>query len=477
MPKRKPSSGPASSPTIDPDVQVILSGFDRLPTLTEPHERASLYEDLGNCYCNLNMYARCIQMFGKSLDEAIVAAGDTEPIRGKLAEFIIHLLGEAGFDKARTVIEGCSSEFIIERLIKAKRAAIDRHTRREEMDRQYSALKSIVGESQHTLEVCAQITKYANTSLSVLITGPSGSGKELVARALHDLSNRRQDLSNRRQKPLIVTNCAEGPESLIESRLFGHKKGAFTGAVVDQKGLIEAARGGTLFLDEIGELPISLQPKLLRILETREFYRLGDVNSRRVKVRYIAATNRDLLKMVKEERFREDLYSRLRGVEITLKPLEDRLEDLPLLARHFIQEHGVATEHAAFSPYDILKWVEADYLFYQLSHKATNWSIWDLRNVILRAQAEGRLQHRGDYPIVDRLEARVQNAPKEGIGSTLYTLTQLENYDLQIAQERCSRQRDVAKLLGKSETWVSRRKASKDTPRENTSRARPRPDT
>ena len=178
-------------------------------------------------------------------------------------------------------------------------------------------------------QVFSIIERVAPTTLTALITGETGTGKELASRAMHRLSNREQG-------PFVIFDCGAAPDSLIESELFGHEKGAFTGAVAAREGVFEAADGGTLFLDEIGELPLDLQPKLLRVLEQRELRRVGGSKVRSVDVRIVAATNRDLLKEVQAGRFREDLYYRLAVVELQLPPLRDRIEDLPLLVSHLL---------------------------------------------------------------------------------------------------------------------------------------------
>jgi DNA-binding NtrC family response regulator len=193
------------------------------------------------------------------------------------------------------------------------------------------AIGGIVGESEVLRAVLQQIELVADTDATVLITGESGTGKELVARAIHERSHRRKG-------PLVRVNCACIPESLFESELFGYVRGAFTGALRDRPGRFEAAQGGTLMLDEIGEVPLAMQPKLLRVLQEKEFERVGETRPRKIDVRIVAATNRDLAAEVEAGRFRADLFYRLNVFPIENPPLRDRREDIPLLAEHFIKE-------------------------------------------------------------------------------------------------------------------------------------------
>jgi transcriptional regulator with GAF, ATPase, and Fis domain len=188
----------------------------------------------------------------------------------------------------------------------------------------------IVGESDAVQAVLQQVELVADTDATVLITGESGTGKELVARAVHERSPRRKG-------PLVRVNCAAIPESLFESELFGYVRGAFTGALNDRPGRFEAAQGGTLMLDEIGEVPLAMQPKLLRVLQEKELERVGETRARKIDVRIVAATNRDLAAEVAAGRFRADLFYRLNVFPIDNPPLRDRREDIPLLAEHFIQ--------------------------------------------------------------------------------------------------------------------------------------------
>ena len=193
--------------------------------------------------------------------------------------------------------------------------------------------EEIVGQSRALKAVLKQVETVAPTDSTVLIFGETGSGKELVARAIHDLSSRRQ-------ATFVNLNCAAIPTGLLESEMFGHEKGAFTGAIAQRIGRFELAHRGTMFLDEVGEIPLELQTKLLRVLQEREFERLGSSRTIRTDARLVAATNRDLAAMVEERLFRADLYYRLNVFPITVPPLRDRPDDIPLLVRYFVQQYA-----------------------------------------------------------------------------------------------------------------------------------------
>jgi two-component system response regulator PilR (NtrC family) len=196
---------------------------------------------------------------------------------------------------------------------------------------------NIIGRSDLMLEVFRMIETIAKTTSTVLITGESGTGKDLVARAVHYNSLRRE-------RPFVALNCGGMPETLLESELFGHNRGAFTGADTNKRGLLEVAERGTVFLDEIGEMNQTMQVKLLRVLQDRKFRRLGGTEEQQADIRVIAATNQDLLKMVAEGRFREDLYYRINVIQVHLPPLRDRRDDVPLLAEHFLAKYAKASE-------------------------------------------------------------------------------------------------------------------------------------
>ncbi|WP_303905577.1 sigma-54-dependent transcriptional regulator [Thiohalomonas denitrificans] len=213
----------------------------------------------------------------------------------------------------------------VERILKQGELARHNEVLKSELSRAYP-IEGIIGTCSAMQEVFARIQKVAPADTTVLILGESGTGKELVARAVHEHSARRK-------APIITVNCAAIPEGLIESELFGHEKGAFTGAVESHRGLVEAADGGTLFLDEIGELPLEAQARLLRVLQEGEIRRVGSTQSRKADIRLVAATHRNLQKRVNDGRFRNDLYFRLHVMEIALPPLRNRGDDIEELAR------------------------------------------------------------------------------------------------------------------------------------------------
>ena len=191
----------------------------------------------------------------------------------------------------------------------------------------------IVGQSAALREVLQQVEMVATTDSTVLLLGETGTGKELIARAIHDRSYRKN-------RPLVRVNCAAIPSGLLESELFGHERGAYTGAMTQRIGRLEVADQGSLFLDEIGDIPLELQPKLLRVLQEREFERLGSTMTRKVNVRVVAATHRNLEEMIIGKQFRSDLYYRLNVFPISIPPLRERPEDIPLLVRRFAQQCG-----------------------------------------------------------------------------------------------------------------------------------------
>ena len=233
--------------------------------------------------------------------------------------------------------------------------------------RQLADRFGIVGEAPAMVSAITKLLQVAPTDLTVLVTGETGTGKEVFAHALHELSTRKK-------YPFVSVNCGAIPETLLESELFGAEKGAFTGAVEQRKGFFEAAHKGTIFLDEIGEMPIGTQVKLLRILESGEFSRLGSSDMQKVDVRVVAATNRDLLYEVRQGRFRQDLFFRLNSVNIHLPPLRQHLDDIPLYVEYFAER--VADRSAL-----VFDGIDPDAIVL-LSQQAWQGNVRELRNII-----------------------------------------------------------------------------------------------
>lgn len=249
---------------------------------------------------------------GGSIDRAV------EAMKEGAEDFLTKPLDD---DKLRVLLESVVSDIRQSREARALEASLDRDGR----------LGGLVGRSAAMRELYQSIELVASSDASALITGESGTGKEVVARTIHELSSRRSG-------PFVSVNAAAMPESLIESELFGHERGAFTGAIRSRAGCFEQADGGTLFLDELAEMPIALQPKLLRVLEDGQIRRLGGSRETRYDVRVLAATNSTPAVALQEGRLREDLFFRLNVFELTLPPLRDRIDDLPILCQHFIRE-------------------------------------------------------------------------------------------------------------------------------------------
>jgi len=290
----------------------------------------------------------------------------------------------------------------------------------------------VIGNSAAMRAVYELVARVAPTTATVLLEGESGTGKELVAHAIYSLSERRNG-------PFIRINCAALPENLIESELFGHEKGAFTGAHERKAGRFELADGGTLFLDEIGELPLPLQAKLLRALQERSFERVGGVKTIQVDVRIIAATNRDLAKEMQAGRFREDLYYRLNVFPIRVPPLRERREDIPLLVQHFLQRTGNYGRNKSVTPA----------VMERLVNYAWPGNVRELQNVVERmaiisAGQEITLEYLPDFSFPGGKTPHLFTLPAEGI-----SLEEVEQSLLKQAMERTNgNQSQAARLLG-----------------------------
>jgi two-component system, NtrC family, response regulator AtoC len=250
-------------------------------------------------------------------------------------EGAIEAMRKGAFDYIVKPVRLKELRLILERAMRFRKLEEDNRVLRQEIKRSWS-LGEMIGKSPAMRTVFDLVLRVSQAPANVLINGESGTGKEMVARAVHFNGPRRD-------KPFVAINCAAIPETLLESELFGHAKGSFTGAVQQRRGLFEEAQGGTIFLDEIGDMPGSLQVKLLRVIQERKIKRLGENVFQDVDIRIIAATHKDLRAEIKAGRFREDLFYRLSVIPILIPPLRERKEDIPLLAEHFVAKYGAAS--------------------------------------------------------------------------------------------------------------------------------------
>ena len=301
----------------------------------------------------------------------------------------------------------------------------------ENTGKRYS-FDSILGKSRSLKEVVELAKKVSGTDVPVLLTGETGTGKEVFAQAIHDNSSRRQ-------KSFVAINCSSFTKELLESEMFGHKAGAFTGAVKDKKGLFEEADKGTIFLDEIGEIAFDLQAKLLRILETGEFIKLGDTKLTKVNVRVIAATNRDLQKEIAEEHFREDLFYRLSVFQIHLPPLRERVEDIAGYVNVFVKgfEKKVGKQIQSIEP----AYIEA------LKRHPWKGNVRELRNVVERSMiiVEGNCLTVNDLPV------EIQNAQAIQTGEPTFSDFELANMErkhiIKVLQYTAGNKTEAARLM------------------------------
>jgi transcriptional regulator with GAF, ATPase, and Fis domain len=311
--------------------------------------------------------------------------------------------------------------------------------------------QDIISISKKFQKVLHQIEQVAETDATVLILGESGTGKELIARAIHNISNRRR-------RPLVKINCAVLPANLIESELFGHERGAFTGAIERKIGRFELADGGTIFLDEIGELPVELQAKLLRVLQEGEFERLGNPKTSKVDVRVIAATNRNLEQAIEKKEFREDLYYRLNVFPIHCPPLRERKEDIPFLVRHFCQKHeGKTGKKVTTIPSKVMD-----------AFTSYDWpgNIRELENIIERAMIlsrNGAIEYGDWMPMAKSVEA---------LKSKLLRLDDVEKeHIIEVLKQtnwKVSGDNGAAKILGLNATTLEARMKKLGIKREQT---------
>jgi two-component system response regulator PilR (NtrC family) len=249
-------------------------------------------------------------------------------------ETTVEAMKEGAYDYITKPFQNDEMKIRIKKALEKRRLSAENILLKKQL-KDRAVFDNIVGKSEKMEKVFELVRKVSDSMSNILIYGDSGTGKELVARAIH-FNSRKKD------KPFVTINCGALPEGLLESELFGHMKGSFTGAVFNKEGLFEVANGGTIFLDEVGETSPAIQVKLLRVLQDKEFKRVGGTKEIKVDVRIITATNRDLSKAVSEGKFREDLYYRLNVIPITLPPLRERADDIPLLADHFLNKFNKA---------------------------------------------------------------------------------------------------------------------------------------
>lgn len=305
----------------------------------------------------------------------------------------------------------------------------------EELRKEFKC-ENIIGNSRKLFNILKVSSRLASTDVSCILLGENGTGKDLVANAIHQNSKRAVN-------PFIVINCGSIPNDLLESELFGYESGAFTGATKSKPGKIEMAEGGTLFFDEIGEMNINLQAKLLRVIQTKEIERLGSVNSKKINVRFIAATNRDIHKMIKDGKFREDLYYRLKVIEICMPPLRERKEDIQMLAEYFLKKHSDGSRNFTIHE-DTIEILES-----------YNWpgNIRELENIILRCIV---LSKNDIIEVSDLPEEIIQNSQEDSninLGKTLLDAeTEFRRMYILKTLRKVKSKAEAAQLLGINRT-------------------------
>ena len=399
-------------------------------------------ESLGRAPADLVVsYIRMAEVDGYVLAERMREKAPDTPIILVTAfgnvEGAVEAIRRGAFDYISKPYDVDAIAVVVERALRQRALVLENRALRGQVRDKYR-LENVVGRSEAMLEVYKTAARVAPSSATVLILGESGTGKELVARAIH-ASSARADA------PFVPVDCGAIAEGVLESELFGHAKGAFTGAQASRRGLFEEANGGTLFLDEIGDIGPALQARLLRALQEGEIRRVGANEAIGVDVRVVAATNKDLAQAVKEGRFREDLFYRLNVVNIRIPPLRERREDVPLLAEHFAQKHGRADSTITPSARELLL--------------AYRWpgNVRELENVIARALA---LNPTGvivpeDLPEAIRQPASagpvppVAGVPAAGGKAERPTLSELERkYAAQVLAEQGGNKTRAAEILG-----------------------------
>jgi DNA-binding NtrC family response regulator len=349
-------------------------------------------------------------------------------------ETAIEAMKQGAYDYVMKPVKSDEIVLITEKAVREVQLRREVVSLRRAVEKEFS-FNQILGKSKPMQAVFELIRRITPSPSSVLITGESGTGKELVARAIHYNSPRAQG-------PFIPVNCAAIPENLLESEMFGHMKGSFTDAKSDRKGLFEEAQGGTLFLDEISELPISLQAKLLRVLQEKEIRRVGGTRSIPVDARVIAATNLDLAGEVKAKRFREDLYYRMNVIEVHMPALRERTEDIPLLALHFVKKYAEPMKKSVAGLTEGALALLMDY----------NWpgNVRELENVIERGVTLTRAEKIGseDLPQAVRGDSGDRHMIEEAAEKTR-TLAEVERaYILRVMEKTAGNKYQAAQVLG-----------------------------
>lgn len=337
-------------------------------------------------------------------------------------------------------------QLVVDRAIEYRNLKLENVTLRTEVKKTWS-LENMIGKSQSMQAVFELVQKVAHASANVLITGESGTGKELVARAIHTLGLRSK-------QPFIAINCTAIPENLLESELFGHAKGSFTGAIGRKRGLFEEANGGTLFLDEIGDMDLGLQSKLLRVLQEKKIRSVGDNLARDVDVRIIAATHKDLKTAIRDGVFREDLYYRLSVIPIQIPPLRHRKEDIPILAEHFLRKYAATNESKVkgFTPAALNHLVEQKW----------EGNVRELENIIERVVVLAS----GEHIDVKDLPPMTDKTPEDFFGSATKdhpTLAQLERRYIEYIMDKTGgRKTKAAQILGINRRTLYRKEKEYD---------------
>lgn len=375
-------------------------------------------------------------MTGLEFMDTLVSRGIHTPIILMTAfgsiDSAIEAMRKGAYDYIVKPLKLAELKVVAERALELRRLKQDNKVLRQEVNRS-RVFEGIIGKSKKMQSVFDVISRVAQTTANVLITGESGTGKEMVARATHEASPRARNA-------FVAINCAAIPESLLESELFGHTKGAFTGALSEKVGLFEAANGGTLFLDEIGDLNIDLQAKLLRVIQERKVRPVGDTKARDIDVRLVAATHRDLKAAISENKFREDLYYRLSVIPISLPPLREREEDVLLLSDHFLKKycalHGI--QKSGFSR-DALQ---------VLCRRAWPGNVRELENAVERAVilSTSEAIEASDLPGVEEQNVGSFMA---GVKASLPTLSELEKEYMKYVLEKTGGHKEkAAQILG-----------------------------